>query len=235
MSILRSVTDAIPPIHKQGRPFIIGAVLAALVLGLVWEPAFWLLALLTGWLVIFFRDPVRTVPVDPGILVSPADGRVEPVVEVIPPPELGLGEKPLTRISVFMNIFDCHINRAPAAGTVENVAYRPGKFLSADLDKASDDNERNAIVIATAGGARIGVVQIAGLIARRIVCWTQTGAPLEQGERFGMIRFGSRLDVYLPHGSTVLVHPGQRAIAGETVLAWLPGATPKPPFASRKA
>ena len=235
MSIVRSITDAIPPIHRQGRPFILGAVLAALVLGLVWEPAFWLFAILAGWLVIFFRDPVRTVPVDPGIVVSPADGRIEPVVEVVPPPELGLGEVPLTRISVFMNVFDCHINRAPAAGTVVTIAYRPGKFLSADLDKASDDNERNGIVIAMAGGERIGVVQIAGLVARRILCWTQTGAPLEQGERFGMIRFGSRLDVFLPDGSTVLVHTGQRAIAGETILASLPGARLKPPFASRKA
>jgi phosphatidylserine decarboxylase len=235
MSIMQSISDAIPPIHKEGRPFIIGAVLAALILGLLWEPAFWLLAILAGWLVIFFRDPVRTVPVDPGILVSPADGRIEPVVEAVPPPELGLGEAPLTRVSVFMNVFDCHINRAPAAGTVQTLAYKPGKFLSADLDKASEDNERNAIVIVTAGGARIGVVQIAGLVARRIVCWTETGAPLEQGDRFGMIRFGSRLDVFLPAGSKVLVHPGQRAIAGETILAWLAGATPEPPFASRRA
>jgi phosphatidylserine decarboxylase len=235
MSIMQSVTEAIPPIHKEGRPFIAGAVIAALVLGLLWEPAFWLFAILTGWLVIFFRDPVRTIPVDPGIIVSPADGRIEPVVAAVPPPELGLGEAPLTRISVFMNVFDCHINRAPAAGTVETVAYKPGKFLSADLDKASEDNERNGIVIVTAGGERIGVVQIAGLVARRILCWTEMGAPLEQGDRFGMIRFGSRLDVFLPDGSSVLVHPGQRAIAGETILASLPGARPKPPFASRKA
>ena len=234
MSIIQSISEAIPPVHKEGRPFIIGAVLAALVLGLVWQPAFWLLAILTGWLLIFFRDPVRTVPVDPGIIVSPADGRIEPVVEVVPPPELGLGVVPLTRISVFMNVFDCHINRAPAAGTVESVAYRAGKFLSADLDKASDDNERNGIVIATASGKRIGVVQIAGLVARRILCWTETGAPLEAGDRFGMIRFGSRLDVFLPDGSRVLVHSGQRAIAGETILASLPGARLKPPFGSRK-
>ncbi len=234
MPIVQSIAEAIPPIHSQGRPFIIGAVLAALVLGLFWGPAFWLFAILTGWLVIFFRDPVRTVPVDPGIIVSPADGRIEPVVEVVPPPELGLGVVPLTRISVFMNVFDCHINRAPAAGTVETVAYRPGKFLSADLDKASEDNERNGIVIVTTGGERIGVVQIAGLIARRILCWTEMGAPLEQGDRIGMIRFGSRLDVFLPDGSTVLIHSGQRAIAGETILASLPGARLKPPFGSRK-
>ena len=234
MPIVQSIAEAIPPIHRQGRPFIIGAVLAALVLGLFWGPAFWLFTILIGWLVIFFRDPVRTVPVDSGIIVSPADGRIEPVVEVVPPPELGLGVVPLTRISVFMNVFDCHINRAPAAGTVETVAYRPGKFLSADLDKASEDNERNGIVIVTVGGERIGVVQIAGLIARRILCWTEMGAPLEQGDRIGMIRFGSRLDVFLPGGSTVLVHSGQRAIAGETILASLPGARLKPPFGSRK-
>jgi phosphatidylserine decarboxylase len=235
MSIMQSISDAIPPIHKEGRPFIVGAVIAALVLSLLWGPAFWLFAILTGWLVIFFRDPVRTVPVDPGIIVSPADGRIEPVVEVVPPPELGLGEVPLTRISVFMNVFDCHINRAPAAGTVQTIAYRPGKFLSADLDKASEDNERNGIVIATAAGERIGVVQIAGLVARRILCWTELGAPLEQGDRFGMIRFGSRLDVFVPDGSRVLVHPGQRAIAGETILASLPGVNLQPPFDSRKA
>ncbi len=235
MSIMRSVTDTIPPIHRQGRPFIVGAVIAALVLGLLWKPAFWLFANLAGWLVIFFRDPVRTVPVDPGIIVSPADGRIEPVVEAVPPSELGLGEAPLTRISVFMNIFDCHINRAPAAGKVESLAYRPGKFLNADLDKASEDNERNGIVIATAGGERIAVVQIAGLVARRILCWTEIGALLEQGDRIGMIRFGSRLDVFVPDGSIVLVHPGQRAIAGETILASLPGAKPNPPFASRRA
>ncbi len=234
MSILRSVTEAIPPVHRQGRPFIIGAVVAALVLGLVWVPAFWLLAVLAGWLVVFFRDPLRTVPVDPGIVVSPADGRIEPLVEAVPPPELRLGEAPLPRISVFMNVFDCHINRAPAAGTVETIVYRPGQFISADLDKASEVNERNGIVIATPGGEHVGVVQIAGLVARRILCWTEIGAPLQQGDRIGMIRFGSRLDVFVPAGSMVLVHAGQRAIAGETILASLPGARLQPPFASRR-
>jgi phosphatidylserine decarboxylase len=139
----------------------------------------------------------------------------------------------MTRISVFMNVFDCHINRAPATGRVERIAYRAGKFLSADLDKASEDNERNSLVIDTGSGQRVGVVQIAGLVARRIVCWTAEGERLEVGERFGMIRFGSRLDVYLPEGSVVAVHPRQRAVSGETILAYLPGAQIALPFERR--
>jgi phosphatidylserine decarboxylase len=151
-------------------------------------------------------------------VVSPADGRVSLVVQLIPPPELGLGDKPLPRISIFMSVFNCHVNRAPVAGRIEKIIYSPGKFINAELDKASEDNERNSLVISTAGG-NIGVVQIAGLVARRIVSFVREGQTVGAGERFGLIRFGSRLDVYLPEGAKPLVCEGQTAIAGETVLA----------------
>jgi phosphatidylserine decarboxylase len=231
--ILRSIRDAIHPVHRDGWPFIGVTVALAIILGIFFQPAFWLLIILAGWMTIFFRDPVRVTPIAAGLVVSPADGRVDPIVEAVPPPELGLGGQPLTRISVFMNVFDCHINRAPVAGRVARIVYKAGKFVSADLDKASEDNERNGLVIEADGGQTLGVAQIAGLVARRIVCWTREGARLEQGQRFGMIRFGSRLDVYLPPGSTVAVAARQRAVAGETVLAFLPGAAAIPPFPTR--
>ena len=222
MSIPNSIRDAIPTVHREGYPFIGGTLAAAFVLGFFWQPAFWLLLALAGWMVIFFRDPDRVVPVAPGLVVSPADGRIEPIVEAVPPPELELGPEPRTRVSVFMNVFACHINRAPVAGTVKRVAYRPGKFLNADLDKASEANERNSVVFQLPDGRIVPTVQIAGLVARRILCWTGEGRNLARGERFGMIRFGSRLDVYLPQGAEVTVLAGQRAVAGETVIARLP-------------
>jgi len=154
-----------------------------------------------------------------GIVVAPADGRISRIANASPPAELGLGAKPLTRVSIFMSVFDCHVNRSPVSGRIERIAYHAGKFLNADLDKASEDNERNALVITTASGARIVVVQIAGLIAQRIVCFVREGISIGAGERFGMIRFGSRLDVYLPDGVRPIVAEGQTAIAGETVLA----------------
>lgn len=233
MSIPRSIREAIPDVHREGWPFIAITVALALICAFFFTPGFWLLMILAGWMTIFFRNPVRAVPVEPGLVVSPADGRIEPVVRVAPPPELGLGDQPLTRVSVFMNVFDCHINRAPVAGRVARIAYKAGKFVSADLDKASDDNERNSVLIDTDAGQRVGVVQIAGLVARRIVCWTRDGARLEAGERFGMIRFGSRLDVYLPEGAIVAVSARQRAVSGETILAYLPGADPLPPYPTR--
>jgi phosphatidylserine decarboxylase len=183
---------------------------------------------------VFFRDPVRVVPLAPGLVVSPADGRIENIVRAIPPAELALGETPLTRVSVFMNVYDCHINRAPVGGRVIRVGYKAGKFLNADLDKASEANERNVTLIETGSGHKVGVVQIAGLVARRILCWTREGTEVETGARIGMIRFGSRLDVFLPEGSVVAVAAGQRAIAGETVIAWLPGAAPAPPYPTRR-
>jgi phosphatidylserine decarboxylase len=174
--------------------------------------------LLTAWCAYFFRDPVRVTPVAEGLVVSPADGRVSLVVNAVPPPELALGTAALPRISIFMSVFDCHVNRAPIGGRIERIVYTPGKFLNADLDKASEDNERNALVIASSLG-QVGVVQIAGLVARRIVCWVKEGQSIGPGERIGMIRFGSRLDVYLPHGAVPRVSEGQTALAGETVIA----------------
>jgi len=161
--------------------------------------------------------------------VSPADGRVSLVTNAVPPPQLGLGDKALPRVSIFMSVFDCHVNRAPVSGHIERIVYTPGKFLNADLDKASEDNERNALVIAGAAG-RIGVVQIAGLIARRIVCWVKDGQEIGAGERIGMIRFGSRVDVYLPAGTAPLVSEGQTSLAGETIIAELGAAAATPSF-----
>jgi len=231
--MFHSVRDAIPNIHREGWPFIAAALALALVFAFLFAPLFWLLLILAGWIAIFFRDPARVAPVAPGLVVSPADGRVEPIVRAPPPPELNLGDAPLERVSIFMTVFDCHINRAPVAGRVARIAYKAGKFLSADLDKASEANERNGLVINVGEGREVGVVQIAGLVARRILCWVREDTSVETGERIGMIRFGSRLDVYLPDDSTVVANPGQRAIAGETIIAVLPGGVLSPPFSTR--
>ena len=222
MSVIRSISSQIVPIHPQGMPFIGAFALASLVLFWFWSPLGWIGTILTMWCAYFFRDPPRVTPVRDGLVVSPADGRVSLVVNAVPPRELDLGDRPLPRISVFMSVFDCHVNRAPAGGRVERIVYRAGSFLNADLDKASEENERNAVVIATPNG-RVGVVQIAGLVARRILCFVREGEPIGVGDRFGMIRFGSRLDIYLPDGARPLVAEGQTAIAGETVLADLKG------------
>jgi phosphatidylserine decarboxylase len=218
MSIVNSIRAQIPPIHPEGYPFIGGFALASLILFWIWTPLGWIGAALTVWCALFFRNPVRVTPVREGIVVAPADGRVSMIVQLIPPPELGLGDKPLPRISIFMSVFNCHVNRAPVAGRIDKIVYSPGKFINAELDKASEDNERNSMVISTAGG-NIGVIQIAGLVARRIVSFVREGQSIAAGERFGLIRFGSRLDVYLPEGAKPLVSEGQTAIAGETVLA----------------
>lgn len=218
MSILDSIRTQIPPIHREGYPFIGAFALASLVLFWVWTPLGWIGTVLTLWCALFFRDPQRVTPVREGLVVAPADGVVSLVAAVVPPAELGLGSQPLQRISIFMSVFNCHVNRAPVSGRVERIAYRPGKFINAELDKASEDNERNALVIATPAGA-VGVVQIAGLVARRIVCFVREGQAVMAGERFGLIRFGSRLDVYLPEGAKPLVAEGQAAVAGETILA----------------
>jgi len=228
MSIVDSIrTTVLVPVHKEGYPFI--AIAGAATLILLWWGAWltWPMLALTVWVIFFFRDPARVTPVREGLVISPADGRVSLISRVAPPVELGLGTEPMLRVSIFMSVFDCHVNRAPIAGTIEKLAYRPGKFLNADLDKASEDNERNGLVIRNAYGA-FGVVQIAGLIARRIVWWVGEGQPLVTGERFGMIRFGSRLDVFLPVGTVPMVALGQTTLAGETPLADLArtGATP---------
>jgi phosphatidylserine decarboxylase len=190
-----------------------------LILGLIWLPLGWIGLGLTIWCYYFFRDPKRVTPTRAGLVISPADGVISMIEPAVPPAELGLGTTPLTRISVFMNVFNCHVNRAPVPGRVRTVAYRPGKFLNASLDKASEDNERNGVTIEMADGRTFGVVQIAGLVARRIVCFVKEGDTLEAGERFGLIRFGSRVDVYLPAGVAPLAVLGQNAVAGETVLA----------------
>jgi phosphatidylserine decarboxylase len=218
MSVVNSIRSQLAPINPEGYPFIGGFALASLVLFILWTPLGWVGTVLTLWCAYFFRDPPRVTPLGRGLVVAPADGRISLVTNAVPPPELGLGTAPLPRVSVFMSVFDCHVNRSPVTGRIERIAYTPGKFLNADLDKASEDNERNGFVIAAESG-RIGVVQIAGLVARRIVCWTKEGQELSAGERIGMIRFGSRVDVYLPAGSVPLVAEGQTSLAGETVLA----------------
>jgi len=218
MSIASSIRAQLVPITPEGYPFIGAFALASLVLFWLWTPLGWIGTALTIWCALFFRDPPRVTPVRDGLVVAPADGRISQITTASPPHELGLGQAPLTRISIFMSVFNCHINRSPVAGTIEKIVYQPGKFVNADLDKASLDNERNSLVIA-AGGARVAVVQIAGLVARRIVCFVREGQSLGAGERFGMIRFGSRLDVYLPEGVAPQVALGQTAVAGETVLA----------------
>jgi phosphatidylserine decarboxylase len=218
MSIVDSIRAQVPSIHPEGYPFIGGFALASLVFFLIWTPLGWIGTILTVWCALFFRDPQRVTPLREGIVVAPADGRVSMVVQAVPPAELGLGDKPLPRISIFMSVFNCHVNRSPATGRVDRIAYRAGKFINAELDKASEDNERNSLVIATPAG-QIGVIQIAGLVARRIVCFVREGQSMTAGERFGLIRFGSRLDVFLPEGAKPLVAEGQTAVAGETVLA----------------
>lgn len=218
MSLVDSVRKLIVPIHKEGYVFIAIGAVATLVLGQLWAPFGWIGTLVTLWICYFFRDPERVTPQREGLVISPADGRVSQVASALPPPELELPAEPMTRISIFMNVFDCHVNRSPVAGRIARIAYTPGLFLNAELDKASEDNERNALAIETASGM-VGVVQIAGLVARRIVPFVKAGDHLAAGERFGLIRFGSRVDVYLPVGVTPLVSEGQTAIAGETVLA----------------
>jgi len=218
MSIVNSIRSQLVPIHPEGYPFIGAFALLSLVLFWIWTPLGWIGTLLTAWCAFFFRDPPRVTPIRDGLIVSPADGLVSRVVNVVPPAELGLGDRPLPRVSVFMSVFNCHVNRSPMAGKIERIVYKPGKFVNADLDKASEDNERNSLVIANAQ-ARIGVVQIAGLVARRIVSFSREGDVLAAGDRFGLIRFGSRLDVYLPEGTRPLVAEGQTSLAGETVIA----------------
>jgi phosphatidylserine decarboxylase len=207
------------PIHREGWPFIAVA-LGANALLLLWLGWWGLIATPVAlWVVAFFRDPERRTPEGQGLIVSPADGILLPIVKAPPPPEAGLSREPRTRLSIFMNVFDTHVNRVPESGTVEGLAYRPGKFFNASFDKASEHNERMAVRLKMVGGEALIVVQIAGLVARRISCALTEGQSVSRGDRFGLIRFGSRLDVYLPEGAHVLVEQGQRMRAGETVLA----------------
>ena len=211
--------SVIVPIHRAGWPFIGIALVAAVVLGLLWGPLFWLGLLAAAYCAYFFRDPPRVTPTRVGLVIAPADGLVHPIVRAVPPPEFELGDAPLTRVSIFLNIFNVHINRVPIDGTVTALSYRPGKFVNAALDKASEDNERMAIKVTTYDGVDLGFVQIAGLVARRIVCNLKADQPVRAGQVFGLIRFGSRMDVYLPEGVAPLVAPYQIAVAGETVIA----------------
>ena len=213
-----------PSVHPEGRKYAVGVGAAALLAFIVhWQFLAWILVGLTIWVATFFRDPVRTPPRGDKLIVAPADGLVTMIARVPPPPELrgadGLAEGDYTRVSIFMSVFDVHINRAPISGRVKRIAYVPGKFVNADLDKASEDNERQHFLIESSDGLRIGFTQIAGLVARRILSFVREGDVVEVGQRVGLIRFGSRVDVYLPAGTSPKVLLGQRAIAGETVLA----------------
>jgi phosphatidylserine decarboxylase len=210
-------------IHPKGWPFIsIFAVVAAalfLIPNLAGTILGWTGVILTLWSAYFFRDPDRVTPIGNALVISPADGIIQSINHAAPPAELGMPDGSMRRISVFMNIFDCHVNRCPVSGKIEKSAYNPGKFFNASLDKASEYNERRGIRIKSSDGHDLAVVQIAGLIARRIISWIPDGSPVEAGQRFGMIRFGSRVDIYLENSVAIFVTEGQRAIAGETVLA----------------
>jgi phosphatidylserine decarboxylase len=228
MSLAKSLSEVLVPIHREGYRFV--AIFAAVTLVLFWLGAgglAWLGVVLTVWCAYFFRDPERVTPLRDGLVISPADGRISAIEEMVPPVELDLPREPVTRISVFMNVFDVHVNRSPVDASIRRITYVPGLFVNADLDKASLDNERQAFTLARADGQLIGVVQIAGLVARRIVKFVNEGEHLSAGQRFGLIRFGSRVDVYLPKGVKALACVGQRAVAGETVLADLSGQEPE--------
>ena len=225
--LLDTIADSLAPVHRDGHKFIAIGLIVTLLLFLLWPPLGWIAAVVTLWIVYFFRDPDRVTPLRDGLVVSAADGRISAIERVRPPLELGLGEAERVRISTFLSVFDVHINRAPVAGRISRSIYVPGAFLNAALDKASEENERRALVITTPAGADIAVVQIAGLVARRIVTFAHEGDSLGMGQRFGLIRFGSRVDVYLPPGHNALVSVGQTAIGGETVLADLKSEEPE--------
>jgi len=226
-SLLDTIADSLAPVHRDGHKFIAIGLVVTLLLFLVWSSLGWIAALITAWIIYFFRDPDRVTPLRDGLVIAPADGKVSLIETVRPPAELGLGDEERVRISIFLSVFDVHIQRAPVAGRIIRSLYIPGAFVNAALDKASEDNERRSIVIETATGVKVGVVQIAGLVARRIVTFAAEGDSLGVGERFGLIRFGSRVDTYLPVGAFPAVAVGQRAIGGETVLSDLKSTEPE--------
>jgi phosphatidylserine decarboxylase len=217
--LIDTITDNIAPVHNDGYKFLAIGAGVTLLLFLLWPPLAWLAALVTAWIAYFFRDPARVTPLREGLVVAPGDGRITAIEHVRPPAELALGEGERLRVSIFLSVFDVHINRAPVAGRVVRSIYVPGSFLNAAMDKASEENERRSTVIAMADGTEIAVVQIAGLIARRIVTFLAEGDSVGIGQRLGLIRFGSRVDLYLPPGRGSLVAVGQRAVGGETVFA----------------
>lgn len=224
--ILETVRAAFVPIHREGWRFIAIFAVLGLAMGWLWPPLLAPGAVLTAWCAYFFRDPPRITPARGGLVISPADGVVQMIQPAPPPPELDMGDAPRTRVSIFMNVFSVHVNRVPADGTVEKLAYRPGRFFNASLDKASEHNERQSVMMRLDDGREIAFVQIAGLVARRILCHLKTGQPVRAGQRFGLIRFGSRVDVFLPDGVSPLVCVGQTAVAGETVIADLESHEP---------
>ena len=213
------IRQIIPPIHPDGWKFIGVAAAASLLLFLVWVPLGWIGVVVTLWIVFFFRDPWRVTPIRPGLIVSPADGVVVSLAPARPPPELAVGNDPVPRIGIFLNLFDVHVARTPLGGAVTALRYTKGRFVNASLDKASEDNERLAVLVTPDEGPPVAFVLIAGLVARRIVCGIRAGQRVGAGERIGLIRFGSRVDVYLPPPYVPLVAPGQRMVGGETVLA----------------
>jgi len=233
MQLPAHLRAVIVPVHRAGWPFIAAGLVLSLGLGLVLAPLFWLGLLITAWMVYFFRDPPRVTPEGEEIVVSPADGTIVAIRPRVPPAEMELGQTPRTCVSVFLNVFDVHVNRAPVSGRVGRIAYRAGRFVNAALDKASEDNERQSLRIDTGRGDAYGLVLIAGLVARRIVGYVAEGQDVVAGERIALIRFGSRCDVYLPDGVTPLVVEGQRALAGETVLA--DGRRNQPPRGGRRS
>lgn len=217
--LIDTILDSLVPVHSDGHKFIAIAAALSLLFFVLWAPLGWLFLVLALYVAYFFRDPDRVTPLREGLVVAPADGRISAVEVVTPPMELGLGQTPRVRISTFLSVFDVHINRSPVAGRITRSIYVPGAFINAAADKASEENERRSLVIQMSGGEEVAVVQIAGLIARRIVTFSQEGDSVGVGQRFGLIRFGSRVDVYLPPGRTALVAVGQRAVSGETVFA----------------
>ena len=226
-TLLDTIRNTIPPLNPEGWKFVAMFAVGTLLLSLLSSFFIWPGIILTCWCAYFFRDPIRTVPVKPGLFVSPADGLVQKIVKVVPPAQLNLGPTELTRISIFLNVFDVHVNRIPIAGLVTGLHYHPGKFFNASLDKASEENERQFITVKTPQGAMVGVIQIAGFVARRILCQLKEGQQVATGERLGLIRFGSRVDIFLPEGVEPLVIVGQRAVGGETVLADLQSREPQ--------
>ena len=226
-NLLDTITDSIVPVHSDGYKFLAIGAGVCLLLFLVWPPLAWIAVLITAYIAYFFRDPPRVTPLRDGLIIAPGDGRISAIEQVLPPAELGLGDEPRLRISIFLSVFDVHINRAPVAGRVARSVYVPGSFLNAALDKASEENERSCLVISTNNNMEIAVVQIAGLIARRIVTFIREGDTVGVGERYGLIRFGSRVDTYLPPGHGALVAVGQRAVGGETILADLKSDEPE--------
>jgi phosphatidylserine decarboxylase len=224
LKMIRDIINYFPPINKEGFVFIgICIVVTMLLFGLSRTNLGWIALIITLWCISFFRDPERVTPEGDDYVISAADGRVDQIVEALPPVELNMGNKKMTRVSVFLSVFDVHVNRIPVSGTIKALHYHPGQFVSATLDKSSELNERQSVLIETKSGKEVAVVQIAGLIARRIVCNLDEKQTVNSGERYGIIRFGSRVDIYLPKGVEPQVYVGQYMIGGETVIAKLTG------------